>query len=52
MEQYVELEQDEEVSIEFSQCPLCQSYRVAEERRVYNCERCGTTWKPVRKYQE
>jgi hypothetical protein len=50
MEQQVELEQ--EIVIEFSQCPLCQSYKIDEQQRVYNCGRCGMVWKPFHKHQE
>jgi hypothetical protein len=40
----------QELSGEFEQCPVCESYNLSEENREYCCERCGVAWVPVRNW--
>jgi uncharacterized Zn ribbon protein len=47
--QQVETEK-KELSGEFEQCPVCESYSVSENNRQYLCECCGVDWVPVRNW--
>lgn len=47
--QFIE-EDKKEPAVEFEQCPVCESYEVAETNREYCCNRCGVSWIAVRRW--
>ncbi len=43
---------EEKTSADFEQCPVCESYQIAEEPSQFCCNRCGLVWVAVRRFEE